>query len=165
MKRFLYNWLPVLLVAGGIFYSSATPYKEQDLRPRLSTFLPEDIITALFSWVHFTYAGSEVSIERLGAPGFIEFFIRKLSHFSVYFLLAILLYRALAPHCKRLGWRFFFAWVVTIAYAASDELHQHFTPGRSMHAEDVMLDSFGGLVGLLLALAFTSWRRKRRRRR
>ncbi|RXZ01783.1 VanZ family protein [Fictibacillus sp. S7] len=150
MKRFIWYWLPVLLVAGGIFYSSATPYKQQDMRPTLSQFLNHEKIASIFSSVSFQYAGSEVSVEALGAAGFVEFFIRKCAHFSVYFLLGFLIFRVLRFYFSK-GKTALFSFVLTVAYAASDEIHQHFTSGRSPHVEDVMIDAGGGTVGILIA--------------
>ena len=36
-------------------------------------------------------------------------------------------------------------WVITTAYAGTDELHQLFVPGRSGQVSDVLLDSAGAL--------------------
>ena len=45
------------------------------------------------------------------------------------------------------------AWALTIAYASSDEVHQLFVDGRSGMASDVVIDSIGTAVGILLVLA------------
>lgn len=39
-------------------------------------------------------------------------------------------------------------WVITTAYAATDEMHQLFVPGRSGQVSDVLLDSAGAMAGL-----------------
>lgn len=39
-------------------------------------------------------------------------------------------------------------WVIASAYAATDEFHQLFVPGRSGQISDVMLDSAGALAGV-----------------
>ena len=49
------------------------------------------------------------------------------------------------------GW----AWVVGTLYAASDEIHQLFVPGRSGQLRDVLLDSAGVAAGILLAWMIT----------
>ena len=41
-------------------------------------------------------------------------------------------------------------WVITTAYAATDEMHQLFVPGRSGQVSDVLLDSAGAIAGLAL---------------
>ena len=39
-------------------------------------------------------------------------------------------------------------WVISTAYAATDEMHQLFVPGRSGQVSDVLLDSAGAMAGL-----------------
>ena len=43
------------------------------------------------------------------------------------------------------------AWGISTAYAATDEFHQIFVPGRAGMVTDVMIDSSGALAGILLA--------------
>ena len=45
------------------------------------------------------------------------------------------------------------SWVFCILYAASDEFHQLFVPGRAGLVTDVCIDSAGALLGILLFLA------------
>ena len=40
--------------------------------------------------------------------------------------------------------------MITTAYAATDEMHQLFVPGRSGQVSDVLLDSAGAIAGLAL---------------
>ena len=59
----------------------------------------------------------------------------------------------------------FAAWVLTTLYATTDEIHQLLVPGRTGQATDVILDSFGSLTGIALALlALRAIRRRRVRR-
>ena len=56
------------------------------------------------------------------------------------------------------------SWTFCILYAASDEFHQLFVPGRAGLITDVCIDSAGALLGILLflaALRLTSRRAKR----
>ncbi|MGA4718476.1 VanZ family protein [Fictibacillus nanhaiensis] len=151
MKKILLYWLPVFLWMGIIFYASSQPYEKQDLRPTLSANLDLTIIETLFSSVELHYAGDEISVEALGAAHFLEFFIRKAAHFITYFVLGFLMYRALKHYLLNNRSTWLIAWFMTILYAISDEIHQGFTPNRSPHIEDVMIDATGGLIGILLA--------------
>ncbi|MFG6495359.1 VanZ family protein [Fictibacillus sp. UD] len=151
MKKILLYWLPVLLWMGIIFYASSQPYEKQDLRPTLSANLDLSIIENLFSSFTFHYAGDEISIQALGAAHFLEFFIRKAAHFFTYFVLGFLIYRALSYYFLNNRLTFISSWVLTILYAISDEVHQSFTPNRTPHVEDVMIDAAGGLIGITLA--------------
>lgn len=44
------------------------------------------------------------------------------------------------------------AWALTVAYAASDELHQLFVPGRAGRLSDIGIDAGGALLGIALLL-------------
>lgn len=54
------------------------------------------------------------------------------------------------------------SWVLGVLYAASDEFHQLFVPGRSGQLSDVCIDASGVLLGVLVALLV--WRAVVRRR-
>ena len=44
-------------------------------------------------------------------------------------------------------------WIIASAYAATDEFHQLFVPGRSALVSDVAIDAFGAAIGALIVLA------------
>ena len=77
--------------------------------------------------------------------------IRKLGHWSEYFIFAILVHRALryrpGSYSKLLHNAF--TAIIIFVYAISDELHQAFVPSRTASVADVLLDSFGGVCALL----------------
>jgi VanZ family protein len=75
--------------------------------------------------------------------------VRKMAHMAEYAVLAILYRRAMGGHTT-------LALLLTFLYAATDEWHQSFVPGRSASPIDVLVDTAGGwlgLSGLLLVLA------------
>ena len=80
----------------------------------------------------------------------LTFLVRKSAHIIAYFILGILMYRALRVSIHR--WRA--RTVVSLAllscslYAVTDEIHQLFVPGRSGELRDVMIDSIAALVGV-----------------
>ena len=77
----------------------------------------------------------------------IEFPIRKAAHASEYALLGILVFGVVRKKemTKR---QMLCAILVTAFYAASDELHQFFVPGRSCQLRDVLIDTAGGVAGV-----------------
>jgi VanZ family protein len=81
-----------------------------------------------------------------------DHFVRKNAHFFVYMLLGIFFYLALRtskvsrPELKSL--------LFSLLYALSDECHQLFINGRSGRISDVLIDSTGALIGVLLIRAF-----------
>ena len=89
---------------------------------------------------------------------------RKFAHLTEYAVLALLLWRALRQPVKAdpRPWSWHDARLaigLVMLYAASDEFHQHFVPSRDASVRDVMIDTTGGLLALLLLWAI-GWCRK-----
>ena len=76
--------------------------------------------------------------------------VRKAAHVIEYTALCILLYLEFAGEAHA-GWR---AALITVLYAISDEIHQLFVPGRAGLIVDVLIDSIGAGLGLLLIFIF-----------
>ena len=76
-------------------------------------------------------------------------FIRKCAHFLEFMGLAVLVYNALYWSFGR--FRPVLTFVITAAYAASDEFHQLFVDGRACQITDFLTDSFGALLGIAAA--------------
>ncbi|QHT48073.1 VanZ family protein [Bacillus sp. SB49] len=149
--------IPVLLVMGIIFYSSATPYGDQDLRPSLMSYLPLDAMKPVLEPIDFMYHGKPVNLASHGPAGLVEFLIRKAAHVTVFLLLMVTSFLALHKLTSlRLLPKLGAAFVITVLYASFDEFHQSLTPDRTPYIGDVVLDSFGGLIGALLILVI--WR-------
>jgi len=78
-----------------------------------------------------------------------DFIVRKAAHFTEYFILYILLYRAMNTKKNADIKIFIGAILVVFLYACSDELHQAFVPGRVCAFRDVLVDTCGGLTAFL----------------
>jgi VanZ family protein len=77
--------------------------------------------------------------------------LKKAAHIVEYGILAFLLWRALSQGRGVLSRSALVtAFVVSALYAASDEYHQTFVPGRNGTPVDVGLDAVGALVALLV---------------
>ncbi len=156
-KCFLRYWLPVLIWATVIFSLSSQPYQKQDLRPLIEKHIDQEQIHEKLQNIAVPYAGKEVSVQTVGVSGFIEFFIRKGAHLTEYFILGFLIFRALHYTWLKQITTTIASILLTSLYAASDEYHQVFTANRSPHVEDVILDSTGGLIGIIAAFVFYAW--------
>jgi VanZ family protein len=95
-------------------------------------------------WAAVIFAFSAVPDLSTGL-GTWDLVLRKLAHAGEFAVLGALLLRALRDERAALA--------AGIAYAISDEVHQHFVPGRVGSPVDVLIDSAGVAVGVLL------WRR------
>jgi VanZ family protein len=72
-----------------------------------------------------------------------DYVLRKLGHMVVFGILAVLVAWAW-PWRRPIA----AAFVLTVLYAATDELHQSFVPGRYGDPLDVAIDAAGAAIGL-----------------
>ena len=86
-------------------------------------------------------------MEERGYFPFVEFLIRKLTHFMGFGCIALGLYFAWGKGVLRQS----IAIGGTAIIAVLDEFRQGFTPGRTMSAQDVLVDTAGAIV-LLVSL-------------
>lgn len=74
--------------------------------------------------------------------------VRKLAHFSVYFILGIISYFTLKSH--QVQNIVFYSILICVLYACSDEIHQLFSAGRSGKILDVLIDATGSTLGIYI---------------
>jgi VanZ family protein len=140
IRRFLKNWLPVIVWVGVIFLGST------DL---MSAEHTSRFIVPFLRWLK-----PDISAETLAS---IHFILRKCAHVGEYAVLGLLLLRAatLMTNFKRsIPIKYLSVLGVCLLVAATDEFHQTFVASRGASAMDVMIDSVGSIVGLLIGTAF-----------
>ncbi|HHT89155.1 MAG TPA: VanZ family protein [Clostridiales bacterium] len=147
MKRKLLPWIFVILWMTLIFFLSHQPAME-------SNQLSSGIIKRIYDIIKMIAPDIRLDLESL------NHIIRKLAHFGVYMILGFLLANGLRYNKKSRINAILLALLICILYAISDEIHQIFIPGRSGQVSDVLIDSLGGLVGIVLLDLLR--RRKRR---
>ena len=80
----------------------------------------------------------------------ISFIVRKSAHFLIYFFGGFFIYGFMntyeLPKKKIVYYSIMFGFL----YAITDEIHQHFIPGRSMQIKDVFIDTFGIILMIFL---------------
>ena len=82
----------------------------------------------------------------------LQFIVRKSAHFIGYMILGILA-RCLIVHYKNINKKYLLAFLICVIYAISDEIHQLFVPGRAGQVRDVLIDSAGSLLGIIIVMA------------
>jgi VanZ family protein len=107
-------------------------------------------------WAGLIFTFSAHSNLRFAQADVVDFVVRKAGHVFVFGVLAVLLWRALMS--SGIGPAIVWSWVVTAAYAGSDEFHQSFTNGRHASPVDVGIDSAGALIALLALVAWLRFR-------
>lgn len=83
-----------------------------------------------------------------------EKIIRKIAHLSIYALVGFLLMGLVSTFKLKEKTRILISLILGVLYAASDEIHQLFSPGRSAQITDVYIDTLGVLVGIFVILLF-----------
>src|ERR1700689_1453860 len=116
------------------------------------------IIIPILSWF-FPHASQETLF-------FMHHFIRKTGHFTEYFKWSLLILRGTraGKSGAHLAWALA-AIAIVGCYAALDEYHQSFVPGRTAAVADVLLDTAGGIaaqVVVALVILLGDIRKKRR---
>ncbi|NSW78185.1 MAG: VanZ family protein [Chthonomonadetes bacterium] len=92
----------------------------------------------------------------------LHYWIRKGAHFTEYFILALLAYRAFRygeawRHWRALG----FSGSFSILYAFTDEFHQVFVSSRGPALRDVGIDALGAMTGFVLMALLYAWQSAR----
>ena len=80
--------------------------------------------------------------------GSLDLLVKKGGHMIGYALLAASYHRALNKRKVITKQHLALAICLTVLYAASDEWHQSYTPGRNASFLDIGIDIIGGLIGI-----------------
>jgi VanZ family protein len=147
--RWLRYWLPVLFWAAVISGASTARFSSENTSRYIVPFL------------HWLF-------PSLGSPELLEIhhLIRKGGHVFEYAVFSLILFYAI--RAGRAGWRWSWAAItifVVACYAALDEIHQIFVPGRGASAKDSLLDTVAGAGALLIAWAISQQMERRRQAR
>ena len=79
-----------------------------------------------------------------------QFIVRKSAHFILFCLLSILCFIVIYEIKKSVKISTLVSFSITFIYACIDEIHQLFIPGRESQIKDVLIDSIGAIIGLIV---------------
>jgi VanZ family protein len=131
--RITHYWLPVLLMLMVQFTFSTGAFSSDETSkvviPVLTFLLHHPTSDQLLFWHHV---------------------VRKAAHVSEYFVLGILVYRALRINMLKPVTVRMFTMLFIAGAAMMDEFHQSFIPSRGPSIFDVGWDCIGGLTAMLL---------------
>lgn len=100
----------------------------------------------VMSVIFFLSSRTKNSLPNFGS---LDFVLKKAGHVLGYGLLALAYWRGLG-FGRRQAW---YAWLLALAYACTDEFHQSFVAGRHPSLVDVLLFDDLGAAGALLLVA------------
>ena len=144
-KRLFFICLLLTIVWIVVIYAySAQPAEE-------SAQNSSGIVDTLIQIIHPDYDQLPES-EQTQISDKLTLIVRKSAHATEYAILAILIY--ITCVISNLKWahhvKIIIALVGSIVYAATDEIHQLFVEGRSGEFKDVLIDTMGAIIGLLI---------------
>ncbi len=132
-RRLIIGWIALLFWMGLIFYMSNQP---GDVSTKQS-----GLVLKLFQMI-----GIDLNKE-LGELA--TFVVRKAAHFTEYFILHLLAINVMKYYFN-IKKAILYAFIFSVFYACTDEIHQYFIPGRTMAFKDVLIDSSGALLAIVI---------------
>lgn len=132
-RRLIIRWIALLFWMGLIFYMSNQP---GDVSSKQS-----GLVLKLFQFI-----GIDLNNELSELATFI---VRKTAHFTEYFILYFLSINVMKCYLNIKN-AIFYSFIFSFFYACTDEIHQYFIPGRAMAFRDVLIDSAGALLAMII---------------
>lgn len=164
MKKIIFTVLPILWMLLIFTFSAAPADESSELSLSVGRIIADIFIPDFSDWPEVR---QEEFAERIDYP------VRKCAHASEYAVLGFLLMPAFQSYnkdnynkgrynkksCRKnsanisinIRRSIYGSVIAGVAYAASDEFHQLFVPGRAGRITDVMIDSLGLVIGILFA--------------
>lgn len=136
-------WIPAIIMAMVIFGFSKQDGEESS---GLSYKAADMILTVCdkAGMVDYNDNNRDSMIEAVQFP------IRKAAHMTEYAVFSVLVMLALIVDGIK-GIRLpVIAAIIAVAFAATDELHQRYVPGRYGCVRDVLIDAAGSIIGLTI---------------
>ena len=157
--RFVAYLIITLLIMIFIFFQSSLPADTSQEE--------SDIIVRFLS--RFTDRDAEM----------LSFIVRKMAHFTEYTLLGVFISLTVKEHYHKKRYHeehysednfrkghfyirhFIIPLICGALYAVSDEIHQRFVPGRSCELRDVLIDTCGVLLGVIINMLCVRFAKKK----
>ncbi len=140
------SWILVVIWMAVIFYFSSQPAP-------VSNDLSQNVTKVIVKGVSNIY-----DIEVNCAYEYVHnlnHIVRKLGHFTEYFVLALLVMNAFRQSGVEKFKLCIYSLFLCVLYAISDEFHQLFVPGRAGQVKDVFIDSLGAILGIFIYWIYT----------
>ena len=137
IKKLIYIVL-IIVVLISIYYLSSMNNKETNSLSKGIIMKGIDIVENI---THKEY-DKKVIVNKLNYP------IRKCAHFLLFLLLGLCIYLLL--NSFNISNRFIISIILCFVFACLDETHQMFSLGRSSSILDILIDSIGSIVGIVI---------------
>lgn len=146
MKKNILRIILILLLLGTFYIIFGFSSQDGEKSGSISRRITEKIATFI------PQIQKENEIEKENIMNTMERIIRKMAHFSIYTLVGLLLMALVSTYNIKEKNRLIITLTTGIIYASSDEIHQSFVPGRSPMITDIVIDTMGVILGILLII-------------
>jgi VanZ family protein len=145
------SWIAVIVWMGVIFCFSSM---NSDNSSNVSEGLIADVVTTVtttgnkIGLIKTMPSESEMNLilETAHVP------VRKVAHFTEYLILAILVSNALVnSNVTERRKLIYYTLLICLLYSISDEIHQLFISGRAGKVIDVLIDTLGSMMGIIIS--------------
>ena len=154
LTKYFYIWAAASIICmTAIFWFSSRTAEESG---GMSSSLTHNLFGFVNDWEtdhgggSDTAAGADNNISNININIMetLEMIVRKTAHFVIYFALGFFVANTVRQLTSDKKYIFFIALGWSSFYAATDELHQYFVPGRSCMWQDWAIDTVGALCGV-----------------
>ena len=119
--------------------------KAQDSKELSNSFITKTIIN-IYEMKH----GKITEEKKIEIKENYSFIVRKTAHFTIYLVLGILVSLVLIGKNLNIKQIIIYGVLICMAYSITDEIHQIFVSGRSGEIRDIIVDTCGSTIGILL---------------
>lgn len=158
--KLLVRWIPALILMAVIF-----SFSSQDAQT--STKVSSEVVEILDPIVE-PITRSMTPVQKQSFKDSFHSLVRKTAHFMIYLLLGAAFFYAVMPLGLKGALPHLVSVGLSFVYACTDEFHQSFVSGRGPAFTDVLIDTSGALVGVLIfwgILALTGHIKKLKKRK
>ena len=141
-KKRIIKWVTLIIWMLIIFLFSNQAYSGETTHSILENILP--------------------SIVNTNNIDILNFIIRKSAHITEYFILTLLTISLLKEYSLKERVILLLSLIICFTYACTDEFHQAFVPGRTSLFKDVLIDTSGGLIAVLIYCIINKYKKKSR---
>lgn len=146
MKKNILRIILIILLLGTFYIIFGFSSQDGEKSGSISRRITEKIATFI------PQIQKENEIEKENIMNTMERIIRKMAHFSIYTVVGLLLMSLVSTYNIKEKNRLIITLTTGIIYASSDEIHQSFVPGRSPMITDIVIDTMGVILGILLII-------------
>ncbi len=142
MKKYILLILVILWMGVIFYFSNMVSYKSDETS--------DEVIDSTVLKVSKFFKKDLTKEQENNIYRYSVYPVRKYAHVFEFFVLYVLVFLYLDCYKMSLKNKLISALVISILYACSDEVHQLFVEGRDGRFIDVIIDSFGSFIGLVL---------------